>query len=90
MIRPFVCHFSELEGIRLWAVALMLLPSCGASVRQKDGWGRVVNAFGDPIDGKGPLAPWSQSQCRCVAKTTSGAYARTRVGGPMDLGVRAH
>jgi flagellum-specific ATP synthase len=53
-----------------------------------DGWlGRVVNAMGEPIDGKGPL-----SQGRVAYPLRSAPpppHERRRVQGKIDLGVRA-
>ncbi|MCV6576147.1 MAG: flagellar protein export ATPase FliI [Cohaesibacter sp.] len=77
--------FSELEGIHMGCRA-DLLPA--ASIRPTKGWlGRVVNALGEPIDGKGPL-PRGHVSMPLRAKPPA-AHARTRVGGAMDLGVRA-
>jgi flagellum-specific ATP synthase len=59
-----------------------------AAARPSDGWlGRVVNAMGEPIDGKGPL-PAGPSPYPFRASPPP-AHARQRVGGPLDLGVRA-
>ncbi len=77
--------FSELEGIRMGCRA-DLLPA--ASIRPTKGWlGRVVNAFGDPIDGKGPLPRGHVTMP--LRQKPPAAHARTRVGEAMDLGVRA-
>src|SRR3954469_4220364 len=46
--------FGPLEGVRRGCRAIVRASS--AAVRPSEGWlGRVVNAVGDPIDGKGPL-----------------------------------
>jgi flagellar biosynthesis/type III secretory pathway ATPase len=46
--------FAPLEGFRRGCRALVT--SVAGAVRPSAGWlGRVVNAFGEPIDGKGPL-----------------------------------
>src|SRR3984957_1857567 len=46
--------FAPLEGVRRGCRALVT--SVAGSVRPSAGWlGRVVNALGEPIDGKGPL-----------------------------------
>jgi flagellum-specific ATP synthase len=46
--------FAPLEGVRRGCRALVT--SVAGAVRPSAGWlGRVVNALGDPIDGKGPL-----------------------------------
>jgi len=49
--------------------------------------GRVVNAFGEPIDGKGPIVNGAIGQ-NLRAKPPQ-AHARRRVAGKVDLGVRA-
>jgi flagellum-specific ATP synthase len=57
-------------------------------VRPSFGWlGRVVNALGEPVDGKGPL-PVGPSPYP-FRETPPPAHARRRVGPPLDLGVRA-
>ena len=57
-------------------------------MRPSPGWlGRVVNAMGEPIDGKGPL-PAGPSPYR-FRNAPPPAHARRRVGAPLDLGVRA-
>jgi flagellum-specific ATP synthase len=49
--------------------------------------GRVVNAMGEPIDGKGPLAHGPVAYP--LRNTPPPAHARKRVQGKVDLGVRA-
>src|SRR5712671_7926218 len=78
--------FAPLEGVRRGCRAVVT--SVAAAVRPSAGWlGRVVNAMGEPIDGKGPLllgpAPFP------FRNTPPPAHARRRVGAPLDLGVRA-
>ncbi|MFC7333245.1 flagellar protein export ATPase FliI [Rhodocista pekingensis] len=52
------------------------------------GWlGRVVNALGEPIDGKGPLPQGPRPTP--IRASPPPAHARRRVGGKIDLGVRA-
>ena len=52
------------------------------------GWlGRVINAFGEPIDGKGPLPQGPIAHP--LRNNPPPAHQRTRVGGKLDLGVRA-
>ena len=59
-----------------------------AAVPPSAGWlGRVVNAMGEPIDGKGPLPPGPSSAP--FRNAPPPAHARRRVGAPHDLGVRA-
>jgi flagellum-specific ATP synthase len=78
--------FAALEGVRRGCRAVV--SSVAGSVRPSAGWlGRVVNAMGEPIDGKGPL-PGGPSPYPFRA-TPPAAHARRRVGPPLDLGVRA-
>lgn len=49
--------------------------------------GRVVNAFGEPIDGKGPLS--TGREAFFLRQTPDQAHRRQRVGGKLDVGVRA-
>lgn len=49
--------------------------------------GRVVNAFGAPIDGKGPLPVGKRGYP--IRNRPPPAHTRRRVGGKVDLGVRA-
>lgn len=49
--------------------------------------GRVINAMGEPIDGKGPL-PVGPHAYR-IKNTPPPAHERARVGEKIDLGVRA-
>ncbi len=78
--------FAALEGVRRGCRAVVT--SVAAAVRPSPAWlGRVVNAMGEPIDGKGPLAPGpSPYPFRSLPPP---AHARRRVGAPLDLGVRA-
>ncbi|HTV34821.1 MAG TPA: flagellar protein export ATPase FliI [Xanthobacteraceae bacterium] len=77
--------FAPLEGVRRGCRAIVT--SVAGAVRPSAGWlGRVVNALGEPIDGKGPLlqgpSPYS------FRSPPPLAHARRRVGAPLDLGVR--
>src|SRR5947207_13409127 len=78
--------FAPLEGVRRGCRAVVT--SVAAAVRPSAGWlGRVVNAMGEPIDGKGPL-PAGPSPYPFKAPPPA-AHTRRRVGAPIDLGVRA-
>ena len=78
--------FAALEGVRRGCRAVVT--SAAGSVRPSPGWlGRVVNAMGVPIDGKGPLPPGHSPYA--FRNTPPPAHARRRVGAPLDLGVRA-
>ena len=60
----------------------------GSAVRPTRAWlGRVVDAFGEPIDGKGPLPQGLAAYPLRAAPPA--AHARARVGERLDLGVRA-
>jgi flagellum-specific ATP synthase len=78
--------FAALEGVRRGCRAVVT--SVPAAVRPSTGWlGRVVNAMGEPIDGKGPLPPGASPAP--FRNAPPPAHARRRVGAPLDLGVRA-
>jgi len=78
--------FAPLEGVRRGCRAI--ISSTPGAVRPSDGWlGRVVNAMGEPIDDKGPL-PAGPSPYPFRNRPPP-AHQRQRVGGPLDLGVRA-
>src|SRR3954468_8740267 len=77
--------FGPLEGVRRGCRAIV--SSAAAAVRPSERWlGRVVNAAGDPIDGKGPLPPGPAPYT--FRNAPPPAHARRRVGAPLDLGVR--
>jgi flagellum-specific ATP synthase len=58
------------------------------TVAPTEAWlGRVINALGEPIDGKGPLPTGDIGVP--IRNTPPAANARQRVGGKLDLGVRA-
>jgi flagellum-specific ATP synthase len=78
--------FAALEGVRRGCRAVV--SSVAGAVRPSWEWlGRVVNALGEPIDGKGPLPAGSSPFA--FRNTPPPAHARRRVGAPLDLGVRA-
>src|SRR3954453_3887588 len=77
--------YAPLEGVRRGCRALVT--SVAAAVRPSPGWlKRVVNAMGEPIDGKGPLPPGPSPYP--FRNSPPPAHARRRVGSPLDLGVR--
>ncbi|WP_349358188.1 flagellar protein export ATPase FliI [Stappia sp.] len=78
--------FAGLEGVRMGCRAVLsaresLAYPCNAWL------GRVVNAMGEPIDGRGPLP--TGGSARRLRSTPPPANERGRVGPPLDLGVRA-
>jgi flagellum-specific ATP synthase len=77
--------FAALDGVRRGCRAVVT--AAPAAVRPSGGWlGRVVDAMGEPIDGKGPLPPGPAPYPFRAAPPP--AHARQRVGAPLDLGVR--
>jgi flagellum-specific ATP synthase len=78
--------FAALEGVRRGCRAVV--SSASAAVRPSPQWlGRVLNAMGEPIDGAGPLPSGPTSYP--FRNPPPAAHTRQRVGGPLDLGVRA-
>jgi flagellum-specific ATP synthase len=83
--KALVMPFGTLDGVRRGCRAVVG-PSI-SGVRPSDGWrGRVVNALGEPIDGKGPLP--SGSALYSFRSPPPAAHSRKRVGQPLDVGVR--
>jgi flagellum-specific ATP synthase len=84
--RAVCLPFDSLDGVRLGA-RVDPDPSAPA-VRPSRHWlGRVVNAFGQPVDGKGPIAEGHEPYL--LRASPPSAHARARVGAKLDLGVRA-
>src|SRR5690606_139000 len=78
--------FGPLTGIRLGCRAVFR--SHDGAVYPSAGWlGRVVNAEGEPIDGKGPIARGAAPYP--LRQSPLAAHDRARVGEPLDMGVRA-
>jgi flagellum-specific ATP synthase len=81
-----VMPFAGLEGVRRGCRAVIV--NAASQVRPSKAWlGRVVNAMGEPIDGKGPL-PQGPSPMP-YRNSPPPAHSRKRVGAPLDLGVRS-
>src|SRR5881628_308359 len=81
-----VMPFAGLEGVRRGCRAV--IANAASQVRPSPAWlGRVLNAMGEPIDGKGPL-PQGPSPMP-YRNLPPPAHSRRRVGPPLDLGVRA-
>jgi flagellum-specific ATP synthase len=81
-----VMPFAGLDGVRRGCKAV--IANAANQVRPSAAWlGRVVNALGEPIDGKGPLPQGSSPMP--FRNTPPPAHSRKRVGSPLDLGVRA-
>ena len=78
--------FGPVAGVRLGCRAVF--KSHDGQVYPASGWlGRVINANGDPIDGKGPIAHGADPYA--MKDSPPAAHDRVRVGPPIDLGVRS-
>lgn len=97
--RQLVCEVIGFRGGTALLMPFGGLDGIGAGCRAEVGatepaiypdasWlGRVVNGFGEPVDGKGPLRtgpiPFK------IRNRPPAAHSRQRVGGKIDLGVRS-
>jgi flagellum-specific ATP synthase len=84
--RALAMPFGQLQGVTLGARATF--EDRQNSIHPCSAWlGRVVDAFGQPIDGKGVLPEGMQAYPLRAAPPP--AHARARIGGKLDLGIRA-
>jgi len=84
--RALLMPFGSLEGVAPGA-EIKIAPDA-ASIRPSMAWrGRVIDAFGEPVDGKGPLRQGPAAYP--LRRPAPSAHARGRVGARLDLGVRA-
>jgi flagellum-specific ATP synthase len=84
--RALLMPFSTLDGVGLGCQAE--IADSEPVIRPHPSWlGRVVNALGEPLDGKGPLTYGAEP--RLIRASPPPAHARQRVRGKVDLGVRA-
>jgi flagellum-specific ATP synthase len=84
--RALLMPFGPVEGVAPGA-EILIRPDA-ATVRPNLSWlGRIVDAFGHPIDGLGPLAQGMTAYA--MRASPPPAHARGRVGARLDLGVRA-
>ena len=84
--RALLMPFGPVEGVAPGA-EIRIEPQ-GSAVRPTAAWlGRIIDAFGEPIDGKGPLpqglVPYP------LRAAPPAAHARGRVGERLDVGVRS-
>ena len=78
--------FDSIEGIGPGAKVVVEAES--SVCYPSEGWlGRVVNALGEPVDGKGPLPQGTEAIA--LRGHPPSAHERTRVKGKLNLGVRA-
>ncbi len=83
--RALLMPFAPLEGVRRGCRALVGPAEPG--VKPSRAWlGRVVDAMGAPIDGKGPIP--DGPTLYPFRRSPPPAHTRKRVGEPLDLGVR--
>jgi flagellum-specific ATP synthase len=84
--KALLMPFSSLDGVGLGA-RVEVVDSVPVIHPHASWLGRVINAMGEPVDGKGPLmvgeAPYP------IRNKPPPAHARSRVAGKVDLGVRA-
>ncbi|GER08348.1 flagellum-specific ATP synthase [Iodidimonas muriae] len=84
--RSLVMPFTGLDGVGIGCKAYV--GDTEPAAHPSSAWlGRVVNAFGEPVDGKGPLLQGSSPAL--LRARPPAAHERQRVGGKLDLGVRA-
>jgi flagellum-specific ATP synthase len=84
--RALLMPFGPVEGVAPGAE--IRIEPLGSAVRPTKAWlGRVIDAFGNPIDGKGPLH--SGVAAYPLRAPPPSAHARARVGERLDMGVRA-
>ena len=84
--RALLMPVGTVDGIGLGCKAE--LAGSDPVIRPTEAWlGRVVNALGQPLDGKGPLP--SGRVAHRLHGAPPPAHRRQRVGDKMDLGVRA-
>lgn len=84
--RALMMPFETMEGLR--AGARLTFEAAAPTISPARSWlGRVVDAFGSPVDTGGPLVAGSRP--RLVKATPPPAHTRARVGARMETGVRA-
>jgi len=84
--RALLMPYGPLEGVR--AGARVRLVEAQPTIRPSDTWlGRIVNAFGEAADGKGPLGN-SGIETRRLRAAPPPAIARARLGERLSTGVR--
>ncbi len=84
--RALLMPFGAVEGVAPGAE--IRIQPLGSAVRPTKAWlGRIIDSFGEPIDGKGPLPQGIVGYPLRAAPPA--AHSRARVGERLDLGVRA-
>jgi flagellum-specific ATP synthase len=84
--KALLMPFSSIEGIG--PGAKVVLEESASVCYPCEGWlGRVINAMGEPVDGKGPLPKGTKPYL--LRAEPPDAHSRTRVKGKLNLGVRS-
>ena len=84
--RALLMPYSMLEGVGVGCQAFV--EGEVPVVHPSEAWlGRVINAMGEPIDGKGPIKDGSEAYP--IRAQPPSAHMRKRVGEKIDLGVRS-
>ncbi|GBF56708.1 flagellum-specific ATP synthase [Candidatus Phycosocius bacilliformis] len=84
--RALLMPFENVEGLR--AGASLTFEGSSPMIAPSSAWlGRVIDAFGQPVDGGPPVA--NGSHPRLVRGVPPPAHTRIRVGGRMETGIRA-
>jgi flagellum-specific ATP synthase len=84
--RALLMPFASVEGVGLGS--RVQIADSESAMFPDDSWlGRVINAMGQPIDGKGPLVQGLHAIP--LRNAPPPAHTRQRVRGKLDLGVRA-
>ena len=84
--RALIAPYDAIEAIR--PGARVVLEGGAPMARPSRAWlGRVIDCFGNPVDGEGPLPQGLKPHM--VRAAPPSAHDRSRVGGRLDVGVRA-
>ncbi|MCI5060777.1 MAG: flagellar protein export ATPase FliI [Alphaproteobacteria bacterium] len=84
--RALLMPFGNLEGVGLGCPAVIQMNE--PTICPDERWlGRVINALGEPIDGKGPLIQGGTPIP--LRNSPPDPHSRQRIGEKLDLGVRA-
>ncbi len=84
--RALLMPLGGLDGVGLGCRAVVA--DGQPMVYPTDAWlGRVINALGEPVDGKGPLPKGTVGIP--IRNSPPSAHSRARVGQKLDLGIRA-
>lgn len=84
--KALLMPFDTIEGLR--AGAKLVFEPSSPTISPSNAWlGRIVDAFGEAIDNKGPLA--NGNQAIAIKGSPPPAQSRDRVGERLETGVRA-